>query len=181
MHYTSWGDREKVDGHREIPLFVEDGPEELGRFVVDGRGSASTAVVEDVEWRTEFSKDSGATATLPDGTVYQASGDFARGKEIDVRLGGRRLKLINENRNDWIVDDGNSTKLAQFSGAGHGVRRSILEFEDNAAAAGFSRSETAALSWFVRLLLESRLGASSLALIVTLVLFTIVGILAFIL
>ncbi|AGF73071.1 hypothetical protein [Corynebacterium halotolerans] len=181
MHYTSWGERKKTDGHREIPLFVEDGPEELGRFVVDGGESAATAVVEGVEWRTAFDRDTGATATLPDGTVYQASGDFARGKEIDVRLGDRRLKLINENRNDWIVDDENSVKLAQFSGAAHGVRRSILEFEDDVAAAGLSRSEAAALSWFVRLVLESRLGVSSAVLILTLVLFTIVGILAFIL
>ncbi len=179
MDYTSWGRRTTVDGRTEMPLFVEDGPEEIGRFVVDEE-IASSAIVDGVAWRTEFHPDRGATATLPDGTVYRASGDFTRGKEIDVRLGDRRFTLLNEKRNDWVVDDGNSVKVAQFSGANQGVRRAILEFDREPGATELTVAETAALSWFARLLLEARLGSSSKTLILILALATVVAILAFI-
>lgn len=178
MDYTSWGRRARTDGRTEMPLFVEDGPEELGRFIVDDEAD-STALVDGVEWRTEFHRDRGATATLPDGTVYQATGDFARGKEIEVRLADRRFTLINEKSNDWIVDDADSRKVAQFSGGARGVRRSILEFDAEEGAAELTRSETAALSWFARLLLEARLGSSSKTLILVLALASVVAILAF--
>lgn len=174
MRYTSWGKREKSGGQARIPLLIEDGPEELGIFTeAEPEG---TAAVGGELWKLSFEKKRGAQATLPDGRVLDAPAHFGRDKRIEVSLDGRQYILVNERGNDWIIDDAAEQKVGQFSGSGNGVRRSILEFEPGA---DLSREEQIGLSWLVRLVLESRLGASSLALLWTLLLFTVVGLLAF--
>lgn len=172
MHYTSWGRREKVGDQQRIPLLIEAGPEELGVF------SERTATVGGRVWQLNHDGE-GATATLDDGRVFRAPGDLRREKRIEANLDGRTFHLINESGNNWIIEDEAGEKLGQFSGAGGGVRRSILEFEDEAAV-DLSDEERAALSWFVRLILESRLGTSSRTLIGTLLAFTIAGLIAFV-
>lgn len=173
MHYTSWGKRERHEGRQRIPLLIEDGPEELGVFAED------TAAVGGGIWQLSRGKEGGARATLDDGRVFEAAGNLARDKRIEVSLAGRRFTFVNEARNDWIIDDADSLKIGQFSGGNNGVRRAILEFEEEASA-DLSDAERAGLSWFVRLILESRLGGSSWALLGTLAGFTIVGLLAFV-
>ena len=178
MHYTSWGRRGKTDGRTELPLLVGEGPEELGRFTDTGAGSA-TAVVDGEEWTLSFDPRQGATAMLADGAVFRAPGDFRRGKRLEIDLAGRRFTFLNEGRSDWIVEDANSEKIAQFSGGGRGTIRSILEFENEGEGTDLSRREIAGLSWFTRLALESRLENSSVALIGTLALASVVAVLAF--
>lgn len=172
MHYTSWGRREKAGEEQRIPLLIESGPEELGVF------SEQTAAVGGRVWQLNHDEE-GATATLDDGRVFRALGDLRRGKQIQATLDGRQFHFINESGGNWIIEDEAGEKLGQFSGAGNGVRRSILEFEDEVAA-GLSDEERAALSWFVRLILEARLGTSSRTLIGTLLAFTIAGLIAFV-
>ncbi|AKK09322.1 hypothetical protein HCH15_03875 [Corynebacterium testudinoris] len=167
MHFTSW-DRSDTDAP---VLLAEDGPQELGRF------AAETAAVNGSTWKLDFDKNAGATATLIDGRVYRAVGNFRKDKTIEVVLGEKKFTLVNENSSNWIIDDAASKKVAQFSGANHGVRKAILEFEGEAA---LPVEEVAALSWFARLILESRLSKSSTAVIGTLAIMTVVAILAFI-
>lgn len=173
MHYTSWGKRENLDGETRIPLLIEGGPEELGVFTEtypDG-----TAVVDGQVWQLHFDQTEGARATLPDGVVYRAAANFNRDKEITVSLGGKTFYLVNEASSNWIIDDADRNKVGQFSGGNNGVRVSILEFEPDVA---LTNNERVALSWLVRLVLESRLGVSSKSLLWTLGFFTIVGLLA---
>ncbi|QGU07917.1 hypothetical protein COCCU_09990 [Corynebacterium occultum] len=172
MHYTSWGKREKGEGEQRIPLLIEDGPEELGIF------SEQNAAVGGQVWQLSHDEE-GATATLGDGRVFRAAGDLSKQKRIKVTLDAKPFHFINESSSNWIIEDEAGKKIGQFSGAGNGVRRSILEFEDEAAAP-LSDEERAGLSWFVRLILEGRLGTTSRTLIGTLLGFTIVGLIAFV-
>lgn len=171
MHYTSWGRREKVDNEVRIPLLIEAGPEELGVF------AESTAVVGGEVWQLHHEKSAGARATLSDGRVFEAPADFGRSKRIEASLAGKKFTLVGETRNDWIIDDAEGNKVGQFSAGNNGVRRSILEFEDGVE---LSDEERAGLSWFVRLVLQARLGSSSRTLIGTLLGFTVVGLIAFV-
>lgn len=173
MHYTSWGKREKENGDIRIPLLIEGGPEELGVFTEatpDG-----TAAVGGQVWQLHFDQAEGARATLPNGVAYHAPGKFGRDKEITVSLGEKTFYFVNESGSDWIIDDAQRNKVGQFSGGGNGVRKSILEFEPEVE---LSNDEWAGLSWLVRLVLESKLGSSSRSLLWTLVLFTVVGVVA---
>ena len=158
-----------------MPLLVEGGPEELGIFTE--ASPEGTAAVAGRVWQLHFDSSAGATATLPDGTKFRAPGDLGRSKEIEVALGNKRFFFVNETRGDWIIDDAERNKIGQFSGGNSGVRRSILEFEPDVE---LNNDERAGLSWFVRLILESRLGSSGRALLWTLVLFTVIGILSLI-
>ena len=172
MHYTSW-DR----GDRDRPrLLAEDGPLELATFDT----GAEKAVVAEETWELSYSKDLGATATLADGRGYRAAGKFPRDKQLKVSLDGRSFTLVNENKNDWIIDDGHDHKIAQFTGSHHGVRQAILEFEGDAGDHGLDSDDIVALSWFARLALESRMDQTANALIGTLIILTLAGVLAFI-
>ena len=166
MHYTSW---DRTD--RDAPvLLLEAGPQELGRFTDE------TAAVNGSTWALAQDKDTGAHATLADGRVFRAAGDFRRDKAIAVDLAGRVFTFVNESSNNWIIDDADGTKIGQFSGGDNGVRTAVLEFEDGVA---LPVEEVAGLSWFVRLILEARLAKGSTALIGTLILMSVVAILAF--
>lgn len=164
--YTSWGERGAA-----TPLLVEEGPEVLGTFGVE------RATVGGHPWRLSTGKR-GAAATTDDGREFRASGRLARDKSVRVDLAGTALTLTNEARNDWIVEDARGVKVAQFSGGNNGVRRCVLELEEDAQ---MSEDEVAALSWFVRLILEARLGASSTVLIVTLLAATLIAVLTILL
>lgn len=173
MHYTSWGKREKVNGETRIPLLIEGGPEELGVFTE--ASPDGTAAVDGQVWQLHFDQAEGARATLPDGVVYAAPANFNRDKEITVSLGEKTFYLVNESSSNWIIDDAERNKVGQFSGGNNGVRTSVLEFEPDVT---LTNNERAALSWLVRLVLESKLGVSSKSLLWTLGFFTVVGLLA---
>lgn len=168
MHYTSW-DRTDTDAP---VLLAEAGPDVLGRF------TAEDASVDGKVWGLAFDKEKGARATLPDGRVLDAPGNFGRDKTLDVTFGDRSFTFTNESSDNWIVEDEAGEKIAQFSGGANGVRKAILEFEGET---DLPVEAVAGLSWVARLVLESRLGRSSLVLIATLALFTVAAILAFIL
>ena len=125
-------------------------------------------------------KKLGASATTSDDRVFRISGDLSKDKKLDVSLDGRTFTIVNENSNDWIIDDVNENFVAQFSGRNNGVRKVNLEFmhEDKIE---LSTEEIAALSWFARLILENRLQKSSVAMIATLVLASAVAVVAFLL
>ncbi|WP_454973542.1 hypothetical protein, partial [Corynebacterium propinquum] len=103
-------------------------------------------------------------------------GNLARAQRVLARVGEREFTLINESGKNWIIDDENGTKVAQFSGANRGVRRAIVEFDGEQS---LSRDEIIALSFTARMILESRLSSSAVGIIATLLLCTIVAILAF--
>jgi hypothetical protein len=166
VHYTSW---DRTDADAPV-LLAEDGPTELGRFTADA------ATVDGQVWGLSFAKETGARATLADGRVLAAPGNFGRDKTIRVTLGDESYSLINEASTNWIIEDADGTKVGQFSGTNNGVRRAILEFEGET---GLPVETVAGLSWLVRLVLESRLSRSSLVLISTLILMSIVAVLAF--
>ncbi|GAB3690326.1 hypothetical protein [Corynebacterium nasicanis] len=166
MHYTSW-DRSDVD--RPV-LLAEGGPEVLARFGKD------TAEVDGATWTLVFDAASGATATLIDVPVLTAEANFKKDKSIPVNIGTRSFVLVNEASNNWIIDDENGNKVAQFSGGNNGVRQAILEFEGET---DLPRDAVVGLSWMARLLLEQRLSRSSTAVIATLALMTLAAILAF--
>ncbi|RSZ62430.1 hypothetical protein EAH68_09845 [Corynebacterium hylobatis] len=167
MHYTSW-DRTDTDAP---VLLAEGGPAELGRFTADA------ATVDGQVWGLSFTKETGARATLADGRVLDAPGNFGRDKTITVDVAGTKYSLINEASTNWIIEDAAGEKIGQFSGAGNGVRQSILEFEGET---DLPVETVAGLSWLVRLVLESRLGRSSLVLIGTLIIMSVIAVLAFI-
>ncbi len=165
MHYTSWdrSDREKP------VLLVEEGPERLGVF------AEHSAEVDGNFWRVEVS-DLGASATLDDGSVYRLAGRLGRDKRLEASLNGRTFHYVNENSGDWIIDDVDDNKVAQFSAKNSGVRKAILEFEDDAE--GLNTAEIAGLSWFTRAILEKNTKNSAWVWIITLVLASIVALLA---
>ncbi|KQB85122.1 hypothetical protein [Corynebacterium oculi] len=161
--YTSWGQRGST-----TPLLVEEGPEELGTFGVE------RATVGEQSWLLSATKET-VTATTEAGVAFTLTGKRARAKTLSADLGGRAVTLLNEARQDWVIVDAQGTKIAQFSGGNNGVRRCVLEIEEGARV---STAEAVALSWFVRLILEARLGASSTVLIVTLLAATLIAVLA---
>lgn len=113
--------------------------------------------------------------------MYVAAGNVARDKRISVSLGDREVTLLNEHRTDWVVEDSTGAVVAQFSGGNNGVRRAIVELTPDGAQLGLGRADVAALSWFARIILERRLGMSSMVLTIMLVAASLVAILAFLL
>ncbi|MBC3185132.1 hypothetical protein H7347_00800 [Corynebacterium sp. zg-331] len=164
--YTSWGPRGAA-----TPLLVGEGPEKLGTFGVE------RATVGEQTWMLSATKDR-ASATTQDGLTFTITGNLARAKSLAVNLGGREVTLLNEARQDWVIEDAEGAKIAQFSGGNNGVRRCVLELEETAR---LSTEEVVALSWFVRLILEARLSVSSTVLIVTLLAATLIAVLALLL
>ncbi|PQM75257.1 hypothetical protein [Corynebacterium sp. J010B-136] len=170
MKYTSW-DRSDRDNPK---LLVEEGPETLGTF------SAGSADINGDFWRLSVDEKLGASATTSDDRVFRISGDLNKDKKLDVSLDGRTFTIVNENSNDWIIDDVNENFVAQFSGRNNGVRKVNLEFMHDDKIE-LSTEEIAALSWFARLILENRLKKSSVAMIATLLLASAVAVVAFLL
>lgn len=187
MRYTSW-DR----NDRNAPVLLEeDGPNRLGVFSdelaqLDGANDGAN-------WQLQVEQSRGIEAVDAESSQLKLSveGNLARASRLLARVGEREFTLINESGKNWIIDDENGNKVAQFSGANRGVRRAILEFDAptaaGAAASGeeargaeaLSRDEIIALSFSARMILESRLSSSAVGIIATLLLCTIVAILAF--
>lgn len=193
MRYTSW-DR----NDRNTPVLLEeDGPNRLGVF------SDELARLDGANWQLQVEQSRGIEAVDAKSSQLKLSveGNLARASRLLARVGEREFTLINESGKNWIIDDENGNKVAQFSGANRGVRRAILEFDGptaaGAAASGpagagvgasgeetrgaeaLSRDEIIALSFSARMILESRLSSSAVGIIATLLLCTIVAILAF--
>lgn len=193
MRYTSW-DR----NDRNTPVLLEeDGPNRLGVF------SDELAQLDGANWQLQVEQSRGIEAVEAESSQLKLSveGNLARASRLLARVGEREFTLINESGKNWIIDDENGNKVAQFSGANRGVRRAILEFDGptaaGAAASGpagagvgasgeetrgaeaLSRDEIIALSFSARMILESRLSSSAVGIIATLLLCTIVAVLAF--
>ena len=145
-----------------------------------GTFSSGSADVEGEFWRLSVDPKLGASATTSDDRVFRVSGDLNRDKKLDVSLDGRTFTIVNEQSNDWIIDDVNEDFVAQFSGRNNGVRMTNLEFMHEGKVE-LSTEEIAALSWFARLILENRLKKSSVAIIATLVLASAVAVVTFLL
>ncbi|PFG28305.1 Uncharacterised protein [Corynebacterium renale] len=167
--YTSWGVR---DG--DTPLYLGDGPDVLGIFNLE------RATVMGAPWALKVDDKQSAKATLADGRTFLLNGNLTKDKKLRADIAGRVFMFINENSSNWIIEDATGTKIAQFSGANRGVRKAILEIvpENPEQQVELTPEELAALSWFARIILESRLGRSSMMLIVTLVAASILAILA---
>ena len=170
MKYTSW-DRSDRDNPQ---LLIEGGPETIGTF------SSGTAVIDGDFWRLSVDTKLGASATTSDDRVFWITGNLNKDKKLDVSLDGRTFTIVNEQSNDWIIDDVNDNFVAQFSGRNNGVRATNLEFMHEGQVE-LSHEEIAALSWFARMILENRLKKSSVAMIATLVLASAVAVAAFLL
>ena len=172
MRYTSW-DR----NDRNAPVLLEeDGPNRLGVFSdelaqLDGANDGAN-------WQLQVEQSRGVEAVDAESSQLKLSveGNLARASRLFARVGEREFTLINESGKNWIIDDENGNKVAQFSGANRGVRRAILEFDGEQS---LSRDEIIALSFSARMILESRLSSSAVGIIATLLLCTIVAILAF--
>lgn len=172
MRYTSW-DR----NDRNAPVLLEeDGPNRLGVFSdelaqLDGANDGAN-------WQLQVEQSRGIEAVDAETSQLKLSveGNLARASRLFARVGEREFTLINESGKNWIIDDENGNKVAQFSGANRGVRRAILEFDGEQS---LSRDEVIALSFSARMILESRLSSSAVGIIATLLLCTIVAILAF--
>ncbi|MCZ9308215.1 hypothetical protein ACUY3K_09875 [Corynebacterium uberis] len=167
--YTSWGKRGSTTA-----LYVESGPEVLGEFGVE------RATVDDHVWALSVTTED-AVISCDGQPLYVAAGNVARDKRISVSLGDREVTLLNEHRTDWVVEDSTGAVVAQFSGGNNGVRRAIVELTPDGAQLGLGRADVAALSWFARIILERRLGMSSMVLTIMLVAASLVAILAFLL
>jgi putative membrane protein len=168
MRYTSW-DR----NDRNAPVLLEeDGPNRLGVF------SDELAQLDGANWQLQVEQSRGIEAVDAESSQLKLSveGNLARASRLLAHVGEREFTLINESGKNWIIDDENGNKVAQFSGANRGVRRAILEFDGEQS---LSRDEIIALSFSARMILESRLSSSAGGIIATLLLCTIVAILAF--
>lgn len=168
MRYTSW-DR----NDRNTPVLLEEhGPNRLGVF------SDELARLDGANWQLQVEQSRGIEAVDAETSQPKLSvdGNLARAQRVLARVGEREFTLINESGKNWIIDDENGAKVAQFSGANRGVRRAIVEFDGEQS---LSRDEIIALSFTARMILESRLSSSAVGIIATLLLCTIVAILAF--
>ena len=165
MHYTSW---DRTD--RENPrLLAEAGPDQLATFGQD------TAAVGDETWALN-ADDTNATAASEAGDTYRLTGHARKDERLQADLAGRAVEFHNERRNDWVILDEQGEKIGQFSGANSGVRKAIVEFDGPAT---LTEKETVAVSWFARRRLEARLDKKSTGLIATLVVSTLVAVVAF--
>lgn len=171
--YTSWGKRTKTEGQISTDLLRGEGQSKVGTFG-DSTDTAFTsqATVGEQNWELSFDNDGTASATLPDGRVFTADpGEkgFSKSKSIEIDMAGVQMVAINENKNNWIIDDANSDKVGQFTGVNNGLRRAILEFEEGVH---LPLEQEAFLSWTTRKTLESRMLGSSWGLTIFLIVLT---------
>ncbi|WP_080793902.1 hypothetical protein [Corynebacterium pacaense] len=171
--YTSWSKRSKREGQLSTDLLRGEEGTKVATFGDSpAKTFESTATVENADWKIHFAIGGEASATLPDGRVFTADpGDkgFSKSKSIEIDMAGLKMLALNENKNNWIIDDADSQKVAQFTGVNNGVRRSILEFEDGVA---LPLDQEVFLSWVARKTLESRLVGSSWGLTLFLIILT---------
>ena len=175
--YTSWGKRFKNDGKLFINLLRSntDSADEkvLATFgEVPSKSFETTATVDEQQWELSFSIDGTATAKLPDGRVFSANAGektFTKSKRIEIDMDGTAMAAVNEDKNNWIIDDSEENKVAQFTGMNNGVRRAIVEFEPDVEV---TQEQEIFLSWVARKTLESRMLGSSWGLTLFLIILT---------
>ncbi len=168
MHYVSW-DRTDRDN---LKLLAEAGPEVLGVFTHD------KANVGGEQWDLVVSPESGAVAARDGVEIVRAHDSLKRARQITVEVEGRRYEFVGETSQNWIVDDANGTKVGQFTSDHNGVRKAILEFEGETS---LPLIDVASLAWISREILEARKLVSSNVLIATLLLFSLVAVMVFVL
>lgn len=171
--YTSWSKRARVEGQIATDLLRGEDNTKVGTFGEStDKAFTTTATVESQEWNLSFDINGTASATLPDGRVFTADpGEkgFSKTKNVEIDMDGTRMVAINENKSNWIIDDVNSDKVAQFTGMNNGMRRAILEFEEGVT---LPVEQEAFLSWTTRKTLESRMLGSSWGLTIFLLILT---------
>ena len=120
MHYVSW-DRTDRDAPK---LLAEAGPETLAEFRHD-----SATLSDGSTWTLISTPEAGAKATVAETgqELVSAPASLKRDKQIPVMIGGEPYTLIAESSKNWIIDDANGNKVAQFTSDHNGVRRSVLE------------------------------------------------------
>lgn len=168
MRYTSW---DRSDARRPV-LQEEDGVRTLAVF------TENTATVGDEQWALDVDPKAGASMTLPDGREFRARGSLKRGSLVEATVAERSFNLVGETSKDWVIEDAAGEKVGQFTGAHRGVRKAIVEFDGEGEP---TDEEAIALSWLARLILDNRQTNAGIALIVTMLLLTLVAVLAWIL
>ncbi|MCK7636545.1 hypothetical protein [Corynebacterium pygosceleis] len=170
MENLTWGPRETSDGHTTLSLSLGDRDVAVfGTEPVDDH----RATVEGAEWRLSAPKSGPLRATLPDGRVFTATPDkprLARARTITVDFAGEsEAVFVNEARTDWVIESSDGTKLGQFSGANHGVRRVVVEMEPDAE---LPLDRAVFSAWVSRTALEAKMISSTVVLTVSLLLLT---------
>lgn len=174
-----WGKLESTGGGHTQPLVTGDGDPVAVYAVTDGTVTITPTGTE--PWKITGSPESGLTASLPDGRVFTATGrdkKIGRAQRIDANLSGSTYTFVNEVKSDWIIDNADSEKIAQFTGAHHGVRHPVVEFEPGV---NIGPDEAVFLSWIARESLEHKLLSSTAILTLCLIVLTPIIILIFLL
>jgi len=155
MENLVWGARDSQGKVTSMKLHLGDPEGEvIATFVYD------TSASPDVQFATlegdslekidlVFNGKGGAKADRPNGASFSAHPNkqrFSRSDEIMLDLGQRSLRMVNEAKSDWVIEDQDGTKLGQFSGANHGVRHVIVEMEPDAQ---LTPVEAAFVAWNV--------------------------------
>lgn len=146
MEHYQWTSRQ---GEK---VFLQQGTRQVAVVTND-----QSAQVGEATWSLDITAAT-ATATLPDGTTLSATGDkdtLGRSKTIKAQLKNSTASLINEAKQNWIIDSEESQKMGQFSGMAHGVRHPIIEWD--AAAESLDEDERVFLSWLARIALEKHM------------------------
>lgn len=161
MHYISW---DRAD-HDAPVLLAEEGPDALAKFAHDRAELTSGEV-----WELITTPEGGAIARHDGRDIVRADGSLRRDKQIPVIVENRRYVLVAETSKNWIIDNADGQKVAQFTSDHNGVRRAILEFEGET---DLNDIDIVALAWVSRLVLEARKMINSTALIAFMVLLSV--------
>lgn len=130
----------------------------IAKFSHSKKGS--TAIVDGQEWKLDAQQKGNSTAELANGKKFVAAplgGKIARAKEVDLDFGNRSLTIENTSGQDYVVETAGGDKVAQYTGAGRGVRQVVIELESN----DLTRDERVFLAWVARVQLEARLVSST--------------------
>ncbi|WP_296143922.1 hypothetical protein [uncultured Corynebacterium sp.] len=161
MHYISW---DRAD--RDAPvLLAEEGPNAFAKFTHDRAELTSGEV-----WELITTPEGGAIARRDGRDIVRADGSLRRDKQIPVIIENRRYVMVAETSKNWIIDNADGQKVAQFTSDHNGVRRAILEFEGETS---LNDIDIVALAWVSRLVLEARKMINSTALIAFMVLLSV--------
>ena len=140
----------QVESGAEIP----EGAQPIATF--EHSKKVSKAVVDGQQWTLEAKQKGNSTATLPNNRTFVAApvgGKLARAKEVDLDFGKHSLTIENTSGQDYVVETSGGSKVAQYTGAGRGVRNTVIELESN----DLTREERVFLAWVARVQLEARL------------------------
>ncbi|MFC3849932.1 hypothetical protein ACFORJ_07110 [Corynebacterium hansenii] len=172
VRWESWslGEETKKGNEVRIPVIAEGA--EVAEYVRIGPEEAIATAQG--AWDLDVVGDGRLVATLPDGRVFTAGGKdrpkLSRAKKIDVDLGGdRRLYVVCEGAQNYVIEDERGGKLGQFTGANRGVRSAEIQYDTDAGRA-LPDEEKIFLSWVARRVLEFRMISSTWILTVCLLL-----------